>query len=167
MTKPRSIKLIGRRIGRLYVVAEGPMMRVGRDRYERSWCCRCDCGSDRVIRQSSLTSRRPTQSCGCLHLDSVRAKGPRKHDCDLYSTWAGIKTRCFNPNCENYKYYGAIGIRMCERWASSYDNFRSDVGGRPSPQHSLDRINPFGDYEPNNVRWATAAVQRMNRRSVA
>lgn len=164
MTKPRAIHLTGKRIGRLTVKAEGALIRVGADRHERSWSCLCDCGVEKVIRQIQLTGKKPTLSCGCLHAEAVRAKGIRRHDRHLYFTWSGMKTRCLNPNSDSFKYYGGAGVTVCERWKNDFEAFQSDIGPRPSPLHTLDRVDPFGNYEPGNVRWATKAEQRANQR---
>lgn len=89
----------------------------------------------------------------------------RRHgmfDHPLYKLWQGMKNRCENKNSDSYKYYGARGITICERW-HSFDNFVADVGDRP-PGRSLDRINNDGDYEPGNVRWATQLEQVKNSR---
>ena len=75
--------------------------------------------------------------------------------------------RCYRPNTENYKNYGGRGIEVCERWIGSFANFIADMGDRPSPKHSIDRIDVNGNYEPSNCRWADAMTQRANRRKVA
>lgn len=81
-----------------------------------------------------------------------------------YAAWASMKSRCNNPNHTSYKRYGARGIRVCERW-NEFEAFLNDVGERPSPKHSLDRIDNDGNYEPCNVRWATSLEQNRNTRS--
>lgn len=83
-----------------------------------------------------------------------------------YRTWSRIITRCFNPNYDRYAHYGARGITVCDRWKYSFTNFLSDMGKRPSPKHSIDRIDGKGNYEPGNCRWATPEVQQQNRSSV-
>lgn len=82
-----------------------------------------------------------------------------------YRIWTGIRTRCFNPHANNYHLYGGRGITMCEAWRTSFGAFLADVGPRPSPRHSIDRIDNDGDYEPTNVRWATHEEQGRNKRT--
>jgi hypothetical protein len=74
-----------------------------------------------------------------------------------------MKNRCENPNVRQYKDYGGRGIRVCDRWRSSFENFLADVGERPAGL-SLDRIDNDGDYEPGNVKWSTRSEQMHNRR---
>lgn len=82
----------------------------------------------------------------------------------LYGVWEAIKRRCYNPNQPAYKNYGGRGITMCDRWRNSYQAFVEDMGPKPSPKHSIDRINNDGNYEPGNCRWATAREQNLNQR---
>lgn len=72
--------------------------------------------------------------------------------------------RCHTPSSSAYQKYGALGVRVCERWRLSFEAFLADVGRKPSPSHSIDRIDVYGNYEPGNVRWATPREQRANRR---
>lgn len=82
-----------------------------------------------------------------------------------YSAWASMKSRCENPAARNFKDYGGRGIRVCAKWRNSFEAFLADMGPRPSKQHSIDRIDNDGNYEPGNCRWATAKRQQRNKRS--
>ncbi|MGB1952215.1 MAG: AP2 domain-containing protein, partial [Marinobacter sp.] len=79
--------------------------------------------------------------------------------------WKGARARCGNPKSIGYKNYGGRGISVCSEWANSFERFLSDMGEKPSASHSLDRIDPDGNYEPGNCRWATPETQARNKRS--
>lgn len=134
----------------------------------RRWLCRCDCGSEVVVRAQSLLSGN-TKSCGCQHAQGkvVHGHARAKHHEPEYAIWTAMKNRCGNPSDKAWKNYGGRGIRVCERWRNSYLAFISDVGRRPSPELSIDRINNDGNYEPGNVRWATREQQQANKRRAA
>ncbi len=82
-----------------------------------------------------------------------------------YVIWCGMVQRCEDAHCPLYKDYGGRGIRVCERWRTSFQAFLSDVGPRPGSTYSLERERNGGHYEPGNVRWATKKEQARNRRS--
>jgi len=124
---------------------------------------RCTCGTVVDVRRDNARSLH-TSSCGCLRnetmADLATTHGLRGHE--LYSTWMNIIQRCTNPNNPRYDDWGGRGIRICDEWRHDFPAFVLYVGPRPTG-HSLDRINNDGHYEPGNVRWATASLQRQNQ----
>jgi hypothetical protein len=82
-----------------------------------------------------------------------------------YATWSRIRNKCNCPSDKAYPDYGGRGIKICDRWLESYENFLADMGRAPSTKHSIDRINNDGNYEPANCRWATVMQQVLNRRN--
>jgi hypothetical protein len=96
------------------------------------------------------------------HGHATRIDG-NKHRTSEYTCWAGMKHRCANPNYRAFARYGGRGIKVCDRWAASFEAFLADMGPKPNPRDTLDRINVDGDYEPGNCRWASWKVQQGNR----
>jgi hypothetical protein len=94
-------------------------------------------------------------------LATVGCVGHRKRP--EYGSWRAMKDRCLNPRHSAYDRYGGRGVTICERWLT-FANFFADMGPRPTPEHSLDRVDANGNYEPENCRWATDAEQNQNSR---
>lgn len=125
---------------------------------------KCSCGVVKFVLLPSLKSGN-TLSCGCMHKEILRFVTRRYNGpwSALNGIWHGMLRRCEDPNQRSYVYYGARGIKVCERW-KDIKNFYADMGPRP-PGMQLDRLDSDGDYRPGNVRWATTLQQGRNRRN--
>jgi hypothetical protein len=157
MGRPR-LDLSGRRFGRFVVVK---MIGLSKKR-ATIWLCLCDCGQKKRVLGSNLT-RNTIKSCGCyrrdlrtIHGQAHRSKGITPE----YRAYRGAKDRCRRKTYWLWHRYGGRGIQFRFK---SFAEFFKELGTRPSPKHSLDRINNDGHYEAGNVRWATALQQRHNR----
>lgn len=133
------------------------------------WTCACLCGRLTVAETSELRSGH-TKSCGCLSRERTIARSTTHGNCPRgvkrpteYVIWSSMLSRCKNPKVRCYKNYGERGISVCERW-EKFENFLADMGGRPSKQFTLDRIDNERGYSPDNCRWATYSQQNKNRR---
>ena len=159
MTK--MIDLTQQRFGRLVALYPSPL-RCGT---AVVWACLCDCGLKVYISGYSLR-RGASKSCGCLKKEVI-SKQMTKHgyaqNSLTYGVWKAMIRRCNNPKIKGFKYWGGQGVRVCKRW-KDFKNFLKDMGEKPKGL-TLDRINPDGNYEPSNCRWATWGEQNNNRRN--
>lgn len=141
---------------------------IGNKGSRRLWKCRCICSNELAVVSSDLLGGH-TKSCGCYRKKVVGEQftkhglSDHRQKMSGYRCWTNMKNRCLNTKTKMYETYGAKGIKVCDRWVDSFDNFHSDMGDRPSLKHSLDRYpNKNGNYEPSNCRWATAKEQCRN-----
>lgn len=131
------------------------------------WECRCDCGNTKITDVSALRKNRTTQ-CKVCHAKQLSKRstthGHNKQGdrSPTYESWACMIMRATNPNLRHAKHYFLRGISVCEEW-KKFENFLKDMGERP-PNTTLDRIDPDGNYEPKNCRWADNKTQALNKR---
>ena len=135
------------------------------------WICKCKCGNEKSIRGTALRAGL-SRNCGCVTHDLIRETKIKRYgnkpktSTSEYKTWSHIKARCYNQNNNKYGDYGGRGIKMCDRWVDSFETFLNDMGEKPTPDHSIERDNVDGNYEPSNCRWATWEEQCRNKRVV-
>ena len=152
--------LTGQRFTRLTALKE--TVKNGRT----AWECICECGNAVVIITGDLL-RGHAKSCGCLHIE-VNKEGSITHGLSKtteYATWCHVNARCSNQNEKSYKNYGGRGIKVCDRWRDSFENFISDMGTKPETNMSIERIDNDGDYCLENCKWGTAFEQARNKRT--
>lgn len=158
-----ALDLTGKRIGKLSVEGREP-----RDSRRTFWRCRCDCGTV-CVKMGKYLSNGDTRSCGCDQRH-YRATGRVIHGGILkgvksreYRIWRSMKSRCLTPSSSNFRFYGGIGVAVCDRWKDDFAAFAADMGPCPAG-YTLDRIDSAGHYEPSNCRWASWSLQHNNTR---
>ena len=161
MSKPIQIA-VGETFGRWEVIGER-FTKGGKTHYP----CLCKCGNTGPVASYYLRSGL-SQSCGCLQseivAESLRKTSYRHGYTSIpeYKTYTSMLYRCDNPKDTHFYLYGGRGITVCSRWRESFEAFYADMGPKPSPEYSIERMESNGNYEPDNCKWATAIEQSNN-----
>lgn len=159
------IDLTGQKFGRLTVI-----QRVAKPKERKSkeafWLCKCDCGNERIVSGYEIRSGN-TKSCGCYHKD-LASQVHKKHGyCGtrLYRIYYKMKERCYKPSNDNYKYYGGLGITICDEWLNDFSTFAMwSIENGYGENLTIDRKDNTKGYSPDNCRWITIQEQQRNRR---
>lgn len=166
---PNALDVTGLRFGRLTA-----LHKVQPKYGQTFWHCRCDCGVEKAVSLHHMR-RGKIRSCGCVLREYLASEEHAKHCANaalhprshgmsktpVHAVWKSMRQRCANPNSPDYKWHGALGVKVCKRW-DKFENFYADMG-EPNGL-TLDRIDAAGDYEPSNCRWASWDVQQTNKR---
>ena len=153
--------LLGKKFNKLTVIEELKKS----VNYKRKVKCLCDCGNTTIIDYANLQNGH-TKSCGCLSISLIKTQSLThgKSKSKEYKSYRKMLERCNDLNDISYKNYGGRGIKVCDSWSESFENFYKDMGDMPTDaKYSLDRIDPNGNYEPANCRWADYKLQGRNR----
>ncbi len=157
------VDITGMKFGRLTAVYH--ISRQGKAIKPKSfWMCTCECGGTAVVDAYRLRHGE-TRSCGCIVREGVK---PRKTDDQkrLRRIWIGMKQRCFNSSCKEYKYYGLRGVTITKEWLEDFEVFYQwAIANGYRNDLTIDRISSNGNYEPSNCRWITIQDQQRNRRN--
>lgn len=151
--------IIGKKFGHLLILRD-----VSRRKGHRYVLYRCDCGTEKEVLWNNIR-RGTSKSCGCMKNPNRLASQQGLPRIPEMFIWYAMLRRCEDPKDKAFVNYGSRGIKVCPRWQNSFYAFYGDVGPRPDPKYTIDRINNSGDYEPGNVRWVTREHQNQNKRT--
>ncbi len=164
MTKTPYSELVGKKLHRLTVLKWLPPDAS----YNQSrFVCECDCGKKDYVVRAAYVRNSAVKSCGCQKKKA--GIGPTnnlthgKTYTPEYRIWSSMISRCYNKKEKSYADYGARGVVLCQEWRESFDRFYADMGPRPSPRHTIERIDPKGNYESSNCKWIPRAEQNTNK----
>lgn len=153
---------IGDKFGRLTVIEEVFILND-----KAKYTVRCDCGTEKVVDRVALISG-ATKSCGCLSAElSSQRKTNLTHGMSgtpIYNAWLSMRRRCYLEGSTGYENYGARGIKVCDSWLESFENFYEDMGDIPYDGASIERKDVNKDYDLENCIWADKTTQCFNRR---
>ncbi len=157
--------MVGKTFGSLTVLRRATKRETAGRQACRWYEVLCACGSKKLVVGYAMR-RGTTISCGCYAIERSTTHGHSKQGqrSAEYEAWCGMIKRCENPNRPDFPDYGGRGIKICKRWRGSFQLFLDDMGERPSPKHSIDRIKNDKGYSPSNCQWATSKQQANNRR---
>lgn len=156
---PAFVDVSGQTFGHWTVI--GPYQKVkGRIR----WPGRCACGTERLLDAHTLRNG-TSVSCGCIQTAALikRATTHGMSHSRIWKIYQGMKSRCTNQNIDTWEHYGARGIKLCESWMASFENFLADMGPTYSAGMTIERVNVDGNYEPGNCIWLPKEKQTWNR----
>jgi len=160
MTQP--IDIVGQKFGRYLVVSKSEKRTKA---MKLMVLCKCDCGTEKEVVVGNLRSGLTT-SCGCWRAEKTGNRR-RKHGFSkttMYYRYKHMISRCYIPDDKEFKNYGGRGIKVCDRWLESVENYIDDMGFPPFKEAQVDRVDNNAGYSKENCRWATPQENSLNKR---